>query len=174
MGERRGIAGCRGGSCWRGERWSQGVPPRKVPSQGRSIRLLVTGWRSAPPLAPPGWGAEHPWPPLVEEVVACVWAVGVAWAGRHWRKSSSGAERRPVPGAGRGRADPVSESEARPGRRWRKSSSGAGQRPALCAGRGRTVLFCGRTPEDSWRAPPRTDAVRFAPTWGTSRPMNDR
>ena len=51
------------GSCWRRIRWSRGVPPRWVPSQGRSIRLLVTGGAPLPP-RPPGWGTEYPLPPL--------------------------------------------------------------------------------------------------------------
>jgi len=62
----RGVAA---GSCWRRERWSPGVPPRWVPSQGRSIRLPVTEGAPLPP-CPPGWGTEYPLPPLASYILA--------------------------------------------------------------------------------------------------------
>jgi len=55
----------------------------RVPRVASSVSPLAraiypatcTGGRSAPPLNPPGWGAEHPWPPLVLE--GCSWLMGI-------------------------------------------------------------------------------------------------
>jgi len=126
------------GSCWRRERRSGGVPPREVPSQGRSIRLPLPGGRSAPPFNPPGWGTEYPLPPLTDTVVTNPMGIpyreavgegspcrvpgcraGCAGGGRR-----GSAERRSGTGAGRGRApDRDGESGA-------PSHASEGARPA--------------------------------------------
>jgi len=38
-----------------------------------------TGGRSAPPLDPPGWGAEHPLPPLTMKVFGSLWGTRWCW-----------------------------------------------------------------------------------------------
>jgi len=73
------------GSCWRWERWSLGVPPREVPTPGRSIRLPVTGGAPLPP-RPPGWGTEYPLPPLVDQAIALF--VGVRYFDICWKVAS--------------------------------------------------------------------------------------
>jgi len=119
LGQRRkaGNRWSSAGSCWRRKRWSREVPPRSVPSQGRTIRLLVTGGAPLPP-RPPGGGTEYPLPPLASIVITCLsdgntksrgcrrgeptWRAGTYGPGC-WRKTSRergaavGDRRRPRP-----------------------------------------------------------------------------
>jgi len=85
------------------------------PLAGSFYPATCTGGRSAPPLNPPGWGTEHPLPPLKVMVFAPFkrvrhgvvwkerWSVAARPARRCWRKASRErgaavvAKRRPRP-----------------------------------------------------------------------------